>query len=358
MQSDRITYGCGLGWVIVMPDAGVSLQDFVTTSRLRSTATIELDTGEVYHDVAVSEDAMKYLRYPTNNKSRGSRVIWVRADWYNQIVVIATLLIDKGGNTIANEQGESGFIQRDDYGSVGFVTDYTKKRFNITAISEDKSQASVNINATNTAKNSLVQINAGGSVVVNATSTIQTTSNDEVVLVVERPTEKSEKLVVRYKLNAGLSYKDEWTNTVAINSTGFVYSTKTNCKFILDETNNVATLSNKESKLDINGTVIKLSNPKNNLEINDTSLSFNNGSNVLEVSDNGISIGSKNISSESAILGNKLVSLLSDLLDALTRLTVITETLGVPSAPPTNLAEFIVLKGRLSTLLSKVVTLE
>lgn len=59
---------------------------------------------------------------------------------------------------------------------------------------------------------------------------------------------------------------------------------------------------------------------------------------------------------EAAVLGDTLKGLLDELVDAITALTV--NTVGGPSTPPLNAAQFIAIKARFITFLSKVVKLK
>lgn len=324
MRPANITFESGLGWVIAPID--VDFETYVTTSRLRSTVSLEVDSGEIYHDVLVSQQAMKYLKYPAKIQSRGSRVVWTKIEYQNQMLIHSTVLTDNDINDIATERQETGFTMKDSKGGVGYIIDYNKKIFNLSSISETNTPARINVSARNPFNNSEIEFNVSGTIRFNTTNSTLFTTNDEFTIVAEKPTIQNEKMVFSYKLQKGLSYKDEWDNTISINSSGVKINTKSDCGIKLNDANKT--------------------------------VSLNNSNYDLEVNETGISLGAKNKSKESAVYGEKLVSLLSDLLDAITVLTVTPASLGTPTPPPNNFAQFIALKGRLTSLLSTVVTLE
>ncbi|EMO80228.1 hypothetical protein LEP1GSC126_3347 [Leptospira kirschneri str. 200801774] len=77
------------------------------------------------------------------------------------------------------------------------------------------------------------------------------------------------------------------------------------------------------------------------------------GATYLNIKPSGIEFKSGQASSEKSVLGESLKNILSDILDAITSLTVPCSGPGATSGVPINTAVFLSLKARLSTILSQ-----
>lgn len=76
------------------------------------------------------------------------------------------------------------------------------------------------------------------------------------------------------------------------------------------------------------------------------------GSTYINVRPSGIEFKSGQASSEKSVLGESLKGILTEILDALTTLTVTCTAPGTPSLTPVNSAVFASIKARLSSILS------
>lgn len=100
-------------------------------------------------------------------------------------------------------------------------------------------------------------------------------------------------------------------------------------------------------ELDVNG--------KSGARFSENEVNISKGNVALKLTDSAVELGSAD---EPSVLGQQLVSVLSELLSALSALTVPCSSPGSPSGPPVNIDQFTSINGKLNTILSQSVKLK
>jgi len=164
-----------------------------------------------------------------------------------------------------------------------------KSKQGILDFSVISSGGKINFNLIDASKKGEFNIYVKGKGKIHATEEIQVVSDKKIQLCIVDEDSKN-RVVITYERDSGFTYIDEFSNEI-------------NCK---------------------DGLIEQKSNKINHNE-----------------------------GGEPMVLGNTLKGIVSDLCDALGRLTVTCASQGSPSTPPVNLSEFTAIKAKLDTILSK-----
>lgn len=314
----------GIAYVII--PRGCNVSEYVSKCYRNNTLSINLGLGGTpMHNVKVADGVMEKIRFPLNGETNGTAVVWIRENVYNKPVVIAT--IPEGGvaNVLSNGQqrmmqekngrlsevfvdGQNGEVH------VSAVGDYTKSaRVSIKAISKRGIGDAVDIESNN-------EVNIQGETLNTVlTDAYEFTINNGLMDEEGNPLD-----IVKIHIDAdGVRFNDHFGNNVTLN--------EEKCEFV-DQWNN---------KIVSNAEEVHLTEAHGNEAI------FNEEHTQLLC--NKFDVGS---GEEQMVLGNTLVSLLSELITQITKLTVVTHV-GA-SGTPINAAAFTSIKNKLDTALSKL----
>lgn len=289
----------GIGYVVIPKDCNVS--EYIQNCYRNSSVSISGGYGCTYmHNVRITIDALNKIKFPTNQEF-GSPVVWIRDSFTNRAVVIGVL-------TDGGESNLTGIHQQRIYQELAsqiseIFLDAINSRVIITALGNE---------------------NIPSEVVIKASS-----GNDEgdaVKLVSKDIIEGEGK---RFKLlltdNFDILINDGEKDIISIKGNSEAFELK-------DQFGNFLNF-NKES-----------------VELKDQ---FDNS--VLLNEDN-VKVTTKKFNvgegGEQMVLGNTLLSLLEQLIDAISSLTVVTHV--GPSGTPLNAAQFMAIKSKLRTILSNL----
>lgn len=289
----------GIGYIVIPKECNVS--EYIQNCYRNSSVSISGGYGCTYmHNVRITIDALNKIKFPTNQEF-GSPVVWIRDSFTNRAVVIGVL-------TDGGESNLTGIHQQRIHQELAsqiseIFLDAINSRVIITALGND---------------------NIPSEVVIKASS-----GNDEgdaVKLVSKDIIEGEGK---RFKLlltdNFDILINDGEKDIISIKGNSEAFELK-------DQFGNFLNF-NKES-----------------VELKDQ---FDNS--VLLNEDN-VKVTTKKFNvgegSEQMVLGNTLLSLLEQLIDAISSLTVVTHV--GPSGTPLNAAQFMAIKSKLRTFLSNL----
>lgn len=285
----------GVGYLIIPID--VNRDEFVRHCLNTSTVSIINNNYEIIHNVSVIEQVLDSLVFPNQNKTTfelGSSVLYINDMIHNIPIITGTLRKLDEFKPLLSEKELRYFTADNDCNiSQSFNPKNNLIATNINSASND---SQYNINVSGKSK---------GVFNVNATDINLDTKTTNIISSVEINLEsttaskgaKENKLTI--KSGEGYKYSDEFDNNLVFDSNGQKATSK-----------------------------------------------------QIEFDTKKMIVGS---GSEPALLGNKVVSLLSDILNACSSIT--TPVLGVPT-PITNLADFIQLQTKLEALKSSIVFIE
>ena len=333
----------GIAYVIIPEDCDTA--EYVQRCYRNNTLSIGGSTGATaMHNVKVLEGVLDKIKFPSNGSTQGSAVIWLRESFYNKPVVIGAL---PEGGTVSNLcfKNQQRIYQEAAQRIAEVFLDALNSRVLISAVGDLSKPAEVVIKANsrndegdvvNVESKDLVKVSAK-TYLLNLTEnfTLRVKNNDGKV--------DSEGNIngIEITLNQNrISVSDNYGNNILFDENGIS---------IADRWDNNITTSEKEIYL--------VDNHNNEILLNEEQIY------ILDSNENKILLNKEHIQllcqkfdvgegKEQMILGNTLVDLLGQLIDAICNLTVITSS-GA-SGTPINAASFTAIKSKLETALSKL----
>ena len=289
----------GIGYVVI-PE-GCNTAEYIQSCYRNSSISISGGYGCTYmHNVRVTIDALNNIKFPTSGEF-GSPVVWLRDSFTNRAVVIGVL-------TAGGKSNLTGIFQQRIYQEVAeqiaeIFLDAMNSRVVITALGNSNVPAEVVIKASSgNAEGDAIKLVSKDIIQVEGKRLkILLTDNFDILI------NDGEKDIISIKGNPELfELKDQFGNYINFNEESVELKDQFENSVMMNEEN------------------VKISTEK-----------FNVGE-----------------GSEQMVLGNTLLSLLEQLLDAISSLTVVTP--HGPSGTPLNAAQFTQIKGKLKTMLSNL----
>ena len=289
----------GIGYVVI-PE-GCNTAEYIQSCYRNSSISISGGYGCTYmHNVRVTIDALNNIKFPTSGEF-GSPVVWLRDSFTNRAVVIGVL-------TVGGKSNLTGIFQQRIYQEVAeqiaeIFLDAMNSRVVITALGNSNVPAEVVIKASSgNAEGDAVRLVSKDIIQAEGKRLkILLTDNFDILI------NDGEKDIISIKGNPELfELKDQFGNYINFNEESVELKDQFENSVMMNEEN------------------VKISTEK-----------FNVGE-----------------GSEQMVLGNTLLSLLEQLLDAISSITVVTP--HGPSGTPLNAAQFTQIKGKLKTMLSNL----
>lgn len=289
----------GIGYVVI-PE-GCNTAEYIQSCYRNSSISISGGYGCTYmHNVRVTIDALNNIKFPTSGEF-GSPVVWLRDSFTNRAVVIGVL-------TAGGKSNLTGIFQQRIYQEVAeqiaeIFLDAMNSRVVITALGNSNVPAEVVIKASSgNAEGDAIKLVSKDIIQAEGKRLkILLTDNFDILI------NDGEKDIISIKGNPELfELKDQFGNYINFNEESVELKDQFENSVMMNEEN------------------VKISTEK-----------FNVGK-----------------GKEQMVLGNTLLSLLEELLDAISSLTVVTP--HGPSGTPLNAAQFIQIKGKLKTMLSNL----
>lgn len=293
----------GVGFIILPED--ISRDEYL--KRCYASCKVSINGGYghgTYRNVYIPKEILQLIDFPDKPENWGTPVVWVKDGYSNQPIIIATLKELKGGQTgLAEGRWKVTKRNKDNIIDICLDAELADAYINLVTNSSQASRFKIKLSSKN--NNSVFDVITDNEINVRATNKISLWSNN-----LEVNFNKNSKVLgyLKWNIDSGVNlslFKDgEVQNQVTINDSGFKYSDN---------------LSNSiEAK-------------KDNIIINSKKIDLGTGE-------------------EKMVLGDTLVSILGELCDAITLLTV--PTPSGPSGTPINSAQFTIIKNKLSTALS------
>ena len=289
----------GIGYVVI-PE-GCNTAEYIQSCYRNSSISISGGYGCTYmHNVRVTIDALNNIKFPTSGEF-GSPVVWIRDSFTNRAVVIGVL-------TAGGKSNLTGIFQQRIYQEVAeqiaeIFLDAMNSRVVITALGNNNVPAEVVIKASSgNAEGDAIKLVSKDIIEAEGKRLkVLLTDNFDILI------NDGEKDIISIKGNPELfELKDQFGNYINFNEESVELKDQFENSVLMNEEN------------------VKISTEK-----------FNVGE-----------------GSEQMVLGNTLLSLLEQLLDAISSLTVVTP--HGPSGTPLNAAQFIQIKSKLKTMLSNL----
>jgi hypothetical protein len=307
----------GIGYIII-PE-GSDPAEYV--QRCYRNHSVSIDGGygtTAMHNVKITEEALNSIKFPTEGKAQGSPVIWIRESFSNKPIIIGVLFESGTSNLTINGQ-ES--IRQEIAGRVAEVfLDALSSRVNITALGDSTNCAEVNVKASsrqrhgdllNMESKDVVKV-GGQSYRMNLTKDFEVTIDDGKNPILHILSNKD-----------GFNLTDQWNNSITLDAE----------KIYLVDSHGNQIITNEDE--------VHLTDAHGNEAI------FNEDNTQFLTTKFNVGQGN-----EPMVLGDTLVDLLGQLIDAILSMTVLTHV--GPSGTPINAATFSAIKSRLKTVLSQL----
>lgn len=307
----------GIGYVII-PE-GSDPAEYVQRCYRNNTLSISGGFGTTnLHNVKVVEGILDRLKFPTGGSTQGSAVIWIRENFYNRPVVIG--VIPEGGRSTFSKDGQMSLIQEVLGRAAEVLVDGANACINISALGDDTKNAEINITANsrvgeddvvNVVSNDFIRV-SGRRLRINLTKDLELLINNG-----------KEDLLKVTANNESVVVVDHWGNSITADEEKVLF------------------IDSHENQIISNADEVHLTDAHKNEAI------FNEDNVQILCKEFNLGEGK-----EQMVLGNTLVDLLGQLIDAILSLTVLTPQ-GA-SGTPINSATFSAIKGKLETALSKL----
>jgi hypothetical protein len=296
----------GIGYVVIPEDLG---REEYIQNCLRS-ARLTMWGGDEYgrfRNVPVAKGLIQEIEFPMEADLYGSVVFWIK-DNQTGLPVITTIL-EKESDFQEYFDQVVRKIYKFENNVISITFDKNQNLFGIDVLSTGLSDSAMNIKLGSKTTESVFNLLCDGYLNLESAKEVNVKTKGKLSIIFNDENEEQQMAFV-YERGTGLTYVDEFKNTLVISSNKTEYE---------DQFGNKLTL--EDGKM----TVISK-------EIN------------------------HNSGAEPMVLGDTLQGLLEDMLSAITSITVPT-ALG-PSGTPINTPQFQAISGKLSTMLSKISNLE
>ena len=312
----------GIAYVTIPEDCDVA--EYVQRCYRNNTLSVDGGMGvTAMHNVKVADGVLDKIKFPSDDSNRGSAVVWIRDGFYNQPVIIGA--IPEGGKSNLSLNGQQRLYQEVAQRIAEVFLDALNSRVLITALGDLSKPSEIIVKASsrndngdvvNIISKDLVKVE-GQSYRMNLTKDFELTIDNGVGNPIIRIVFNEDKL----------SVSDHYGNNIIFD--------EEKCEFVDQWENKIVS---KEDE-------VRFSYIKDDEVINE--VVFNDER--TQVLCKKFDIGDGN---EKMVLGDTLVNLLGELIDAICALTVTTST--GPSGTPINSVSFTTIKSKLNTVLSKL----
>lgn len=306
----------GIGYVII-PNSCEAGEYISRCYRHKTISIGGIGTTDI-HNVKVADYVFNKLKFPQSEGERGSAVVWVREGYYNKPVVVATLSGEGNSNLLSPYQDI--FTQETSTQVVTLLLDALQSSVNLFALGNANKAAEIVIKASSTStQGDVIKVDSKDKIIINGQQ-LKIDLSKGLEILIDNGKTKILQLIIDEKK---LCIQDQWKNEFIVDEQG----SKIKDKF--------------ENKFDVSQDEIHLTD--------------NFGNEIITNEDN-VQVKSKQINlgegKEPMVLGDTLVDLLSQTIDAITTLTV--PTSSGASGTPINTPQFTAIKSKLKTMLSKL----
>jgi hypothetical protein len=279
---------CGLGYIAIPKKTDREV--YIADCYRRNVVTIYGGQfNPIFYDVPVSIEAIQQIKFPSESGGYGSPVLWINIPIYNKPVIIAIFKSDNDFYALQTECWRVTKSQNENFIDATFKASDGSMNFNIQTAKGVKGK--YNIRLTNAEETCEYSLFVKGDVKIKATKKIQLTA-DEIFDVEIIDDDGVNKGHIRYEKGKGLTYEDEFENSILAKDGVIEVKTKNKSKIKQEE--NTTTITSPE-----------------------------------------INLVKEGAQKEPAVLGNKNVDVHKELLDALTDVSNALNTFAIATSAAT-----------------------
>jgi hypothetical protein len=299
----------GVGYIIIPHD--IDRDDYIKYVYQTGECMVITNTGEVIKDAKIPDHVIKEVTFPMDSNERGSLIYWNNVPYLNQVIVSGILFSPGKMYAYTEDVKVREHTNKEEENS--FTEAWDSKRTRLTwdvyspSGEEKKDSSGIKLRGRSPQYVSEVSLGLNGIGELYGDNVAQLRSEEEVLL------------------RVGSSESEEYTEV-------------------------------SEFKIDRSGILSYLDRYENNIQVvgEDGEMSISMNTRVTVDAGEEIKLGEE--ATEPAVLGDKLVTLLEDMIDAISTLTVPT-AMG-PSGVPINAATFTSLKTTIADIKSQLVKVE
>lgn len=290
----------GIGYIVIPQDTNTA--EYVQRCYRNHSVSISGGYDSTYmHGVKITEEALNRIKFPDNDEGLGSPVVWLRDSFTNRAVVIGTLKTAGESNMVQGSQQR--IVQETAQSVVEMFLDALNGTININAKGDDNVPAVINLKASSgTDEGDVVNVVSKDYIKTDSRH-LKINLTDDFELTVNNGEEDLIKISGNEK---EIHITDHFKNDIILNE------------------ENIHITDHSENEIITN---------KDNVQILTEKFNVGKGK-------------------EQMILGNTLVDLLGQLIDAILSMTVLTHV--GPSGTPINASTFSNIKSHLKDALSEL----
>lgn len=203
----------GIGYISI--PQGLDVDDFIQRCYDSQTVSIYAGMGHsFYSDIAIDEEVLQKISFPKDSETFGSTIVWVNIPKHNKPIIVASI---KNLDDIFKIETNSKRITRTFNGnSIDVNLKANSATLDVNIIGNDETDPTLNINIVNPNKSGKLKIKVKGNIILQATENMLLTSENNLQLSVIDPKGKI-KGILQYVIGKGLTYKDEFGNSIFAN---------------------------------------------------------------------------------------------------------------------------------------------
>lgn len=222
---------CGIGYVAVPKNT--DKEKYIKDCYRRNVVTIYGGQfNPIFYDVSVSVEAIQQIKFPTKKGAYGSPVLWLNIPKYNKPVIIAVFKSDDDFYALEPESWRVTRTQGENFVDATFKTSDGSMNFNIQTAKGVKGKYNIRVsNGDDTCEYNLY---VKGIIKLQASKEVQIIS-DEVFDVSIIDDNGDKKGHIRYEKGKGLTYEDEFKNSILAKDGKVEIITKNKSKITQEE---------------------------------------------------------------------------------------------------------------------------
>jgi len=241
---------CSIGYVAVPDgeDRDKYVEDCYRTNRITMYGGMHYG---YFHNVSVDIDSIQRIKFPKDNKSFGSPVLWVNIPIWNKPAIIAVFNYEDDYFAL-EEECRNTSLERN-----GRQIDISKRADDATIDIHIRGDSNVpghlNLNIINDNKTCELNVYVTGKTTLSSTEQLTLRSDKKLELIVVDKNSKK-KLDLTYEDGNGLHYKDEFENEVTMDEDGIKIVTHNNIDIVSGE--NTVSMDDSGINIDAGGNPI------------------------------------------------------------------------------------------------------
>lgn len=208
-RANSVREPAGIGYVFIPKDKDA--KEFIEYCRRNNAITILLEDGGYIDNVLVGKSLWNEIEFPETEGTLGSIIFWVNQPKNNQPVAVA--LISKNNEIVSLTSKKASLRRSSVKGLAEVLVDGNNGNVFINAAGLSDTGGNIFIVSKNKKKNSTLNLAISGSIQLTSQSVSHLISDFFEINIANAAKDKKVALL-RYKKGEGLSYEDEFENTI------------------------------------------------------------------------------------------------------------------------------------------------